>query len=63
LVSAAIKVDFHDKPPVDIRVDYAPENTLEKLWEVYCHYQNPPFKSFYDSLPTRNNYSRYGQIP
>jgi len=63
LISAAIKVDFHDKPPVDIRVDYAPENTLEKLWEVYCHYQNPPFKSFYDSLPTRNNYSRYGQIP
>jgi uncharacterized Ntn-hydrolase superfamily protein len=62
LVSSAIKVDFLDKPPVDIRVDYAPENTLEKLWEVYCHYQNPPFKAFYDSLPTRKNYSRYGQV-
>lgn len=60
LISSAIKVDYFDKPPVDVRVDYAPGNTLEKLWEVYGHYQSPPFKTFYDGIPTRINYSKYG---
>jgi len=60
LISSAIKVDYFDKPPFDVRVDYAPGNTLEKLWEVYCHYQSPPFKTFYDGIPTRINYSKFG---
>jgi uncharacterized Ntn-hydrolase superfamily protein len=60
LVSAAIKVDFLDKPPIDIRVDYAPEATLEKLFEVYQHYHNSPFKEFYAGVPTRTDFSKCG---
>lgn len=60
LVSAAIKVDFLDKPPIDIRVDYSPGDTLDKLFEVYSHYHSSPFKEFYDGVPTRNDFSKCG---
>ena len=60
LVSAAVKVDFLDKPPIDIRVDYAPGDTLERLHEVYLHYSNSPFKEFYEGIPTRTNFSKCG---
>lgn len=61
LVSAAVKVDFMDKPPIDIRVDYAPGNTLDKLYEVYIQYQSSPFKEFYEGVPTRTNFSKCGK--
>jgi len=60
LVSAAVKVDFLDKPPIDIRVDYAPEATLDKLLEVYRHYRSSPFKEFYAGIPTRTDFSKCG---
>jgi uncharacterized Ntn-hydrolase superfamily protein len=60
LVSAAIKVDFLSKPPVDIRVDYSPGDTLIKLEEVYTHYHTSPFREFYNGVPTRKNFSKCG---
>lgn len=60
LISAAIKVDFTDRPPVDLRVDYEPDNTLDKLEQVYRHYHGSPFREFYDGVPTRDDYSKCG---
>lgn len=60
LISAAVKVDFLDKPPIDIRVDYAPEATLEKLFEVFLHYHSSPFAEFYAGVPTRTDFSKCG---
>ncbi len=60
LLSAAIKVDFLHKPPIDLRVDYAPGNTLDTLREIYSHYQSAPFTAFYNGVPTKNDFSKCG---
>lgn len=60
IVSAALKVDFMDQPPIDLRVDYAPGDTLKKITEVYDQYHRSPFKEFYESVPTRSDKSRCG---
>ncbi|MCB1755432.1 MAG: DUF1028 domain-containing protein [Gammaproteobacteria bacterium] len=60
LISASIKVDFTDRPPVDLRVDYEPGQALARLETVYRHFHSPPFKEFYDGVPTRTNYSKCG---
>lgn len=58
-ISAALRVDVMDAPPVDIRVDYAPGEALAALADLYRRYRSAPFKDFCDTVPTRLDFSRF----
>jgi len=58
--SAALRVDAFDAPPVDVRVDYAPGEAVSALQDLYRRYRSAPFLRFYDTVPTRRDYSRCG---
>lgn len=60
LISAAIKIDYPSKPPVDLRVDYAPGEVCEQLRILCTNFYRSPFAEFYNSVPTRSNYSKHG---
>jgi len=57
-VSVAMRVDAFDRPPVDIRVDYAPGAAMAAMRSLYQRYRSAPFRSFYDTVPTRQDYGR-----
>lgn len=58
-LSAALRVDCFDLPPVDIRVDHSLRGALAELRDIKRRYASPPFKAFYDTVPTRRDYGRY----
>lgn len=60
--SAALKVSYVDKPPVDLRVDWADAHCIERLREVYDHTLAPAFQGFLDGVPTRTHPTKTGHI-
>lgn len=57
-VSSALRVDAFDHPPVDIRVDYAPGEAVARLRDLLRRYRSAPFRTFYDTVPTRRDFSK-----
>lgn len=51
LQSAAVRVVATDRPPLDLRVDYAAD-PVTRLFEVYRHTLDPDFQAFLRRLPT-----------
>ena len=60
--SAALKVSYVDKPPVDLRVDWAETHCIEHLREVYQHTLAPAFQGFLEGVPTRTHPTKTGHI-
>ena len=60
-MSGALKVDYIDKAPVDLRVDFAPGAVLKSLKELLTLYREGDFREFYDGVPNRINYSKHGR--
>jgi len=58
-ISAALRVDAMDAPPVDIRVDFAPGEALTALADLYRRYRSAPFQDFYQTVPTRLDFGRF----
>lgn len=60
--SAALKVFYPDRPPVDLRVDWAERDCLEALNEVYRKTGSAAFRSFLAGVPTPQDPDRRGQV-
>lgn len=60
--SAALKVSYVDKPPVDLRVDWADSQCIKRLREVYEHTQAPAFQGFLEGVPTLTHPTKTGHI-
>lgn len=58
LISAALKVDHLDKPPVDLRIDFQPFDAITELHRLLKRITNSPFSEFYNSVPTRTDFSK-----
>lgn len=63
LISGAICIDSFDQPPINVRVDYAPNRVLENISLLLVQYKTGEFKKFYDAIPTRKNYSKFKADP
>lgn len=57
-ISAALIVDFKSCPPINLRIDNQASGALNSLKELHQIYCKGAFKDFYESLPTRENFSR-----
>lgn len=58
-ISGALRIDFLDKPPIDLRVDSAPDRVLIELDALLDQYCNGDFKAFYESVPTRKEFGKF----
>ena len=58
LMSAALKVDYLDRPPVDIRIDHHVSDAISELKILLKRITNSPFSDFYTSVPTRTHFSK-----
>lgn len=50
--SAAIKISYFDRPPLDLRVDWADQGCTDKLMEIYDKTQSRSFQEFIAWVPT-----------
>tara|TARA_R110001599_G_scaffold8228_3_gene39795 strand:+ start:7071 stop:7763 length:693 start_codon:yes stop_codon:yes gene_type:complete len=60
--SAAVTVSTFDRPPMDLRVDWAYEDCISRLWQVYEKTQEPAFISFLAGVPTRAHPTKTGHV-
>ncbi|GAL28123.1 Bll2871 protein [Vibrio variabilis] len=52
-VSASLRVEYTDKAPIDIRVDWAKDNLIEELKFVLGKVRESSFQAFLDGVPNR----------
>lgn len=60
--SAALKVQYPDKPPVDLRVDWAEDRCIDQLWTLYEKTQSHAFQAFLAGVPTYDEPTRSGSV-
>ncbi|GGX72723.1 DUF1028 domain-containing protein [Saccharospirillum salsuginis] len=60
--SAALKVQYRDRPPVDLRVDWAESNCIDQLWVLYEKTQSHAFQAFLAGVPTFDEPTRTGPV-
>lgn len=60
--SAAVIVSAFDRPPMDLRVDWADEDCISRLWQVYEKTQDPAFLGFLAGVPTRAHPTKAGHV-
>ncbi len=60
--SAALKVHYSDKPPVDLRVDWAERDCIEQLKILYHKTQSEPFQDFLAGVPTLAHPTKTGHV-
>lgn len=60
--SAALKVQYADKPPVDLRVDWAERDCIEALWTLFERTQSHAFQAFLSGVPTLAQPSKTGHV-
>lgn len=54
-VSASLRVEYQDKAPIDIRVDWAKNNLIDELRFVLEKVRESSFQAFLDGVPNRVN--------
>lgn len=60
--SAALKVQYRDRPPVDLRVDWAERDCIDQLWVLYEKTQSHAFQAFLAGVPTYDEPTRTGRV-
>ncbi len=60
--SAALKVFSADRPPIDLRVDWAEQDCLGQLWQVYEKTLDPAFQGFLAGVPTLAHPTKTGHV-
>jgi len=63
LVSAALKIDYLEKAPIDLRIDYTSGDAIDELQRLLERLNNSPFTVFYNSIPTRINPNKPEKLP
>lgn len=60
--SAALRVHSPDKPPVDLRVDWADAGCIDQLKALYTKTKAHAFQAFLDGVPTHAHPSKTGHV-
>ncbi len=59
-ISGVIKIISPSAPPLDLRVDYAPEQVISQLKQLYNYYQQDDFQDFINKIPTDHHPDKAG---
>lgn len=60
--SAAIKVQYADQPPVDLRIDWSEKSCIDELRVLYEKTQSHAFQAFLQGVPTYQNPENRGTV-
>lgn len=60
--SAAIKVQYADIPPVDLRVDWSEKSCIDELRVLYEKTQSHAYQRFLQGVPTYQNPDHHGTV-
>lgn len=60
--SSAIKVQYVDKPPLDLRVDWSDTACLQRLRSLYAKSLKPDYQEFIQGVPTLEQPSKHGEV-